>query len=102
MTNYNDGQIHGWNGGDRPVHPETLVDAWFDNGIAYGPAGAIDWSSPLHCSAFRVVKEYREPREFWITLDDGMAWDAMAQAEKHNAVSLNGGSAIIHVREVLK
>ena len=25
MTNYNDGRWHGWNGGECPVHPETVV-----------------------------------------------------------------------------
>lgn len=31
MTNWNDGTIHGWNGGDCPVHPETLVRYWLRN-----------------------------------------------------------------------
>ena len=27
MTNtYNDGKWHGWNGGECPVHPKTVVD----------------------------------------------------------------------------
>ncbi len=26
MTDWNNGQIHGWNGGDCPVHPETVVE----------------------------------------------------------------------------
>ena len=34
MTNvyYNDGKIHGWNGGDCPVHPKSRVRAWYRNG----------------------------------------------------------------------
>lgn len=27
-VDYNDGKIHGWNGGECPVHPETVVMAW--------------------------------------------------------------------------
>ena len=44
MTNYNDGKWHGWNGGECPVHPKSMVDAvWHDanqetTGIRKGPA----------------------------------------------------------------
>lgn len=30
-ANYNDGTIHGWNGGDCPVHPETVVKVYFED-----------------------------------------------------------------------
>ena len=64
MTNYNDGQIHGWNGGDCPVHPQTIVEAreWF--GARWTrQAENCDWHSMR--VTFRVIKEYRAPRERW-------------------------------------
>ena len=69
MTNYNDGKWHGWNGGERPVHPKSVVEAvWHDanqetTGIRKGPALAGAWRGQI--VKFRVVKEYREPRECW-------------------------------------
>ena len=65
--NYNDGKWHGWNGGECPVHPETLVRVIFEDGSGpSGPqtAGVWDWSG-LHPVVFRVVKEYKEPKEFY-------------------------------------
>lgn len=65
---YNDGQIHGWNGGDCPVHPETVVEFWLRNGGCSDTirAGCLWWGhsdSDADCDiiAFRVVKEYVEP-----------------------------------------
>ena len=74
MTNYNDGKWHGWNGGECPVHPRTEVEAVFqapDNstfGAATQKVAAhIVWDAEaFKIIAFRVVKEYREPREWWI------------------------------------
>ena len=66
-VNYNDGKWHGWNGGDCPVHPETVVEAFCSVEKEYFDpdyADEFDWSTP---GAFRVVKEYKEPREFWVT-----------------------------------
>ncbi len=40
------------------------------------------------------------PRDFWITLYDGMAWDSLADAQR-NEDGFNGlGIGIVHVREV--
>lgn len=65
MTNYNDGQIHGWNGGDCPVHPETMVKFWVDGKVdGECRAGKLRWEHKEHAGdiiAFRVVKEYVEP-----------------------------------------
>ncbi len=74
MTNYNDGKWHGWNGGECPVHPLSEVEAVCTSIAPSGfgraswkVAGEIDWASgvPSNVIAFRVVKEHREPREFW-------------------------------------
>ena len=69
MTNYNDGKWHGWNGGERPVHPNTVVDVFFADGrkgSSKEEAKVLRWSrisSIGDIVAFRVVKEHREPRE---------------------------------------
>lgn len=68
-TNYNDGLWHGWNGGECPVHPKTKVELVAGNWLASGIAAREhDWSGDQKYPiiAFRVVKEFREPREWWI------------------------------------
>jgi len=97
--NYNDGNWHGWNGGECPVHPETEIDAMYDDGMRVsGKAGGkkyVGWTWEGNGSkviAFRVVKEYREPqkpREWWIKPDSGV----VCQIHK---------IGYIHVREVLE
>lgn len=71
MSNdYNNGQIWGWNGGECPVHPKTVVEVWFrckDSDI--WSAGGLGW---IHTDeyddiiAFQVVKAYVEPKVIWV------------------------------------
>lgn len=82
MTNYNNGKWHGWNGeSEKPatIHDMSLFEyIWHDentdktgkserhagrneNGV--GPA----WGNILK---FRVTKEHKEPREFWLDTID--------------------------------
>lgn len=81
MTNYNDGKWHGWNGGECPLHPNTLVQTQFaaesrieaERGTARR-AENFDWSGPeklptSHITNFRVIKEYREPRDWWVCIN---------------------------------
>ena len=107
MTNYNDGKWHGWNGGECPVHPETLVNAKFSCGTECDGyrAGPWDWGdNPTKIVAFRVVKEYKGPREWWIlwspkgTLIGNFS---KASAEDKNRTHYAGKGEIVHVREVL-
>ena len=77
MTNtYNDGKWHGWNGGECPVHSDTVVDyLWVykhkgeprSNLVTNQPAGCLLFEGNEHGDlvAFRVVKEYKEPREVY-------------------------------------
>ena len=63
MTNHNNGQIHGWNGGDCPVHPETVVMVWGRNGLVdTNCAKFVGWEHnkvfTQDIIAFQVVKEY--------------------------------------------
>lgn len=66
----NDGKIHGWNGGECPVHPETVVECWMRvDGWAHCKAGELDWGhseKSFDIIAFRVVKEYVEPKVIWV------------------------------------
>lgn len=72
MTNYNDRKWHGWNGGECPVHPKTRVEVcgieWFDT----EDATDFDWheSAEPPIVAFRVTKEYKEPRVLWVLIED--------------------------------
>lgn len=100
MTDYNDGKWHGWNGGACPVHPQSVVNVvWADdrnpNPPTQYPARAIAWNSKIGDApvAFRVVAEYREPREWWICGN-------YVYASAREAKTASPGSAPIHVREV--
>ena len=70
MTDYNDGQIHGWNGGECPVHPKTVVEVWFrckDSDICQ--AGGLGWEHTCEYDdiiAFKAVKPYVEPKAIWV------------------------------------
>jgi hypothetical protein len=102
LADYNDGKWHRWAGGDRPVHPNTLVYATYidqDDGVITDSRYARNyhWDSghgPI--VAFRVTKEYveppKEPREFWIY--HGITSDV--KTEKPSDMY-----GYIHVREVL-
>lgn len=102
MTNYNDGNWYGWNGGECPVHPETVVEVVYSNWASTGiktitdPARMASWGGgDLNLIAFRVIKEHKEPREFWIRA--GFAFEG---CEKHKLDNWSG--EIIHVKEVLE
>lgn len=68
---YNDGNIHGWNGGDCPVHPKSIVLVWTDEGAAGAhmgwPASTYGWSgdNDVPIRAFKVIKVYEEPKSLW-------------------------------------
>ncbi len=70
MTDYNDGKIHGWNGGDCPVHHESQVNYWMSAGeFSCKAAGLLNWfhnSDDYDIVAFRVVKAYAEPKTIWV------------------------------------
>lgn len=108
MTDYNDGQIHVWNGGDCPVHPETMVEAWFrGGGSSETVANRLFWSrsdKDGDIIAFQVVKPYVEPkesREWWIWRDSrGRVIDMFKTKITRDDVHLLAGDEIIHVREV--
>jgi len=88
MTDYNNGQIHGWNGGDCPVHSETVVKYWMRDGKSVNERQAknIRWGhieSHGDIIAFQVVKAYVEPKFIWVNeanlLED---WSVYATEEE--------------------
>lgn len=71
MTDYNDGKIHGWNGGECPVHPKSGVVVWFRNQAHQYPTIAeyFWWkhsNSDGDIIAFQVTKPYVEPKVIWV------------------------------------
>jgi len=92
MTNYNDGLWHGWNGGECPVRPESIIEIVSSGGNLIKMAANYGaWDHPtMQLIAFRVVAEHKEPREFWIDLKTGVA------------CSYGNVSGMIHVREVIE
>ena len=108
MTDYNDGKWHGWNGGECPVHPESVVTVkWSCNGVETNPAKASQfnyWKGREIC-AFRVITPYVEPpkpREFWVNIDeDGtmIGHDSKTEADR---LAYADRIACIRVREVLE
>jgi hypothetical protein len=111
MTDYNDGKWHGWNGGECPVRPDTEVEGIYMQGDQISPsspltdeASIFDWNykNRYRLVAFRVVKEYREPREFWVCEGTGYRpiYDTLSAAETYR--DHNKDVTIIRVREVSK
>lgn len=92
MSNYNDGKWHGWNGGKCPVHVGSFIHGVEESGTSWkANAGDNDWHS--FRGAFRVIKEHREPREFWISKHN------ICYVLPHKPES-NDPAEFIHVREV--
>ena len=65
MTDYNDGNWHGWNGGECPVHSLSVVEyVWLD--LSLEKAGLMRGNEARHAAwsqvvRFRVVDPYVEP-----------------------------------------
>lgn len=87
MTDYNDGNWHKWNGGECPVHEKSVVviqrkmdtrihaDREHDDDV--WDAGKWDWTHDNEegdIIAFRVIKPYREPREFYAYKEERMGY----------------------------
>lgn len=101
MTNYNDGEWHIWSGGECPVNPKSRGDVvWLHT---LGPANVIEdevlgtitfgGNDYGKVAAFRVTKECRDPREWWLFKNG------------HGDMCASGtwrGHGAIHVREVLE
>ena len=90
---YNNGQIHGWNGGACPVHPKDVVEVWFRG---YDPDITLAESLPWGHSdeyddiiAFKVVKPYVEPKVIWVNEygSFGSVWPSEQEAREGASVN---------------
>ena len=73
MSEYVTGQIYGWNGGECPVHPESVVNIWLRDGGCNNqrPAIGLDWlhgmvDDGLDIVCFQVVTPYAEPKVIYV------------------------------------
>lgn len=91
----------GWNGGECPVHPDTVVQTFHlatgspKTNSDYYKASHQDWD---HVIAYRIITPYVEPtkpREFWLYRDGDNEFSV--KDEKPYFV----WNEVIHVREVL-
>jgi hypothetical protein len=93
---YIEGQWYGWNGGECPVHPETVVDVavaatkGFIDLYESRLAGDFGWSRDTPCPiiAFRVVKHHVEPKVVWVNEYDNNDWSVYQT--KEDATKLAG------------
>ena len=104
MTEYVTGQIYGWNGGECPVHPETVVEVWF-RGQSYQSAlkaTYLEWehdNSTGDIITFQVVTPYVEPKAIWVNEhEDGelYAYPSVEIAKKY----ADGGITRVAVKYV--
>ena len=82
---------YGWNGGDCPVHPETIVTVLLVDGTKQATQRAGDlfgWVDG-RIAAFTIFHLYREPkkpREWWVNVYEGGELDpAFAYESKREA-----------------
>ena len=72
MSDYNNGEIYGWNGGKCPVHPESEVRVWLRKNysdLEDRLAGQCRWNHFKDSGdiiAFQVIKPYVEPKVIWV------------------------------------
>ena len=101
-TNYNDGNWHIKPSDFCPVHPESIVQT-----LAFDPcqrtahsqevaANLVNWAS-IMVIAFRVTKEHKEPREFWLCRYGDRKADVLYAPPMEDDVY----HSVIHVREVI-
>lgn len=95
MTNYNDGKWHGWNGGECPVHPDTVVKVVTEYGTCItDKAKNLEWNRyDNNHAAFRVVIEYREPV---VTHYNGECWAYHFVNQEPTTLPFNAEGDCIH------
>lgn len=113
MTDYNDGKWHGWNGGECPVHPDSLVvtvwkykdDDEVRQTLNRGPARENIWEGNEHGDviAFCVLKPHREPIVFWANVYEsglpGAVYKTKEEAENARLVGKSKTTKFVEVFE---
>lgn len=93
MTEYVTGQIYGWNGGECPVHPKTMVQVWFRSwGVKAANAQVLVWDhhqkgSDIVC--FQVITPYAEPKTIWVNEYENGCGAAYASEEQAKSIGNN-------------
>ncbi len=120
MIDYNDGNWHGWNGGECPVHPESMVKAIAANGnvksdqftpaLIERAADTIDWGklgdakrAPI--VAFSVTKPYVEPPkplEIWVNVYPDGSFSSIYKNKESAEFNVAFKGRTAHFREVLE
>ncbi|MEO9537234.1 MAG: hypothetical protein ABJL49_05525 [Parasphingorhabdus sp.] len=111
MTDYNDRCWHGWAKREKPpLHDLTRIERVYINGAGQimddsksgssASVGSTCWDNDLYPNsvilAFRVAKEHKEPREFWLIKDAG----ELAKVLPMKPIGV--WDEVVHVREVLE
>jgi hypothetical protein len=104
MSDFNDGQIHGWNGGECPVHHKSEVVVWFRNQAHQYPTFAeyFWWKhsdSDGDIIAFQVTKPFIEPKVIWVNKTSSgqmIAYDSESEA-RNKAISTYASVAVKYV-----
>ena len=99
---------YGWNCGECPVHPETVIETFGENGLEIQMAKRVRWNWVNDIDgfvAFRIVKLYVEPkrpREWWINVyPDDLDGCSYTTREKANEEHASNRLECVRVREVL-
>ena len=98
MTDYITGQWYGWNDGECPVHPETVVDVLSFDSPSNEPfyrhkAKNMYWENdvgPSNIICFRIVTPYVEPEP---KLE---CWNVYNEDGSYSSTKLTENSANIH------
>lgn len=63
------GKWVGWNGGECPVHPKTIIEivGGFDD--SYTSVACPDEVIWENVSAYRIITPYKESKEYWVSED---------------------------------
>ena len=91
--NYNDGLWYGWNGSSEcPVHPKTIISIQTKYGGVFEGCIAADrdWGDGCIIASFKVTKEYKSTREYWIDEKAGVVYYSKVYGD------------VVHVREVIE
>lgn len=109
MGDYYNGQIHGWNGGECPVHPRDHVDVWCRSGVMKSSlAGNFSWDhvEAHHFGrkddiiAFQVIQRYVEPKVIWVNEYDRAEWTVHGTKEEAGGDQSAPGANRIAVKYV--
>ena len=109
-VNYNDGEWHPAPRGKWPVHPKSVVQ-WVLRSEMPGSQHYRPWTPATgeaevvmgedSIIAFRVVKEHKEPREYWVTVCNGYTHAHQTKAAAQTYCDRNTGAEMFLVREVM-